>query len=202
MYVRLKLYTHAHTHTRIHTHSTYISSLLLTKSWEDSKIWIECWAYAQFSQIHTVIHTPFQQFICTAIHFTCHHGPSMGSNSSLIALSISGSPFFSLCFQPLCVTSDRENVLESYYLLDGITDKCWIPEPRELHATLIITKPFLLFEGGQVIKAAAASNATPASTSHSDRIWVSISQREVERLNPNLPLQRGPRTSFFRKELK
>ncbi len=152
---------------------------------------------------HTLIHTPLLPFIRTAIHAIFHHGPSMGSNRSLIALSISTTLFFSLCIQRLCVTSDRENVLENYCLLDGSRWQLQSPWTSGAKAVapltitllcdtsssslffpprhpLIITKPYLLFEGGPMIKAAAAPDATPASTSHShsDRSWHSISYRE------------------------
>lgn len=162
------------------------------------------------------------------MHSICNRGASMGSDRSLIALSISGSLSFCLCLQPLCVTSDRENVLENYCLLDGIADNCQVPESQErrqpllsqLHCTvtllallffsrprhpLIITKLYLLFEGGPVIKAAAAPDATPASTSHSDsdRSWLSIRNEKPRAFKPEpVTTSKGPGPPFFRKELK
>lgn len=147
----------------------------------------DCWEYihAQFSPMYTGTLLPF---IHTVFLSVCHLGLSRGSNRSSNYLKyILLSLFHSLYLQPLCVTSDRENVLENYCLLDGIADNCRVPEPQgrrrpllsKLHRSmtvlaplflffflsphhpLIITKAYLLFEGGPLIKAPMLRSPPP-----------------------------------------
>lgn len=121
-----------------------------------------------------MIDTPLLRFIHTTIHYICHHRTSMGSNWSVIALSVSGSLFLSLPSAPLCHL--RQTECASKLLSAGW--HCWqlpSPEPSQLHCSvtlplpffplchpLIITKPYLLYEGDRVIKATATPDATPA----------------------------------------
>lgn len=147
----------------------------------------------------------------------CHHAPSMGSNRTLIALSISGCLFFSCSALGPFVSPHTERKRSKMTVCWMASQMNTVPEARErrqpvlsqLHCCvtlpallffffplLIITKPHQLFEGGPLIKVVAAPDATTRRLLplwHRRRLTLNQQRRSRGLLNPNLqPLQRTP----------